>query len=170
MSIKIYLITNICNDKKYVGQTKLDLQDRFNQHIRLGCRENNRLINEAIIEYGKRNFKIELIEEIDDSLAAEIESFYIKKYLSHYKDGNGYNMRYETSNVFEKNYYGVDKTIVENNIKNGNAWNKGISISSETKQKVSQTKKHRFEHGLYKNYGHLHTEETKQKLSLDLFL
>lgn len=166
MSIKIYLITNLCNDKKYVGKTALTLEERFTQHIRLGCRENNRLINEAIIEYGKRNFNIQLLEEVDEHTASLKETQYIKKYLSHYKDGNGYNMKYETSIDQVKKYHGAEKIAIENNLNNKCAWNKGISFSEESKQKISQTKKHRHKNGLYKKYGHKHTEETKQKLSL----
>lgn len=167
MSIKIYLITNNFTEPKmyYVGRTKLSLEERFSQHIRMGSRENNRLLHEAILEYGKRNFNIELLEEVDEQIASNKENFYIKKYLSHYRDGFGYNMRYETADNLEKTYHGAEYQLVKENIKNGFAWNKGINFSENSKNKISETKKHRYENGLYKKYGHQHTEETKKKLS-----
>lgn len=162
----IYLITNhaVSPNMYYVGRTDKDLDKRFEEHIRLASRKNNKLLHEAIIEYGKRNFTIELLEIVDNELAPEVEEKYIKYYNSHYKDGCGYNMRYESVNR-DKNYYGADITTVQNNISNGMAWNKGISPSTETRNKISKTKKHRSKNGLYKKYGHKHSEETKAKLS-----
>jgi group I intron endonuclease len=167
MSIKIYLIINHAEQQKkyYVGQTKNNLEDRFIQHIRQGRRENNCLIHEAILEFGKRNFTIELLEEVEDDKARERETFYIKKYMSHFKDGDGYNMKYETCENNSKHYHGSDIKQVRENISQGNVWNKGIAFSDESRSKMSKTKKHRHSKGLYKNYGHKHTEETKQKLS-----
>lgn len=167
MSTKIYLITNKSIDPEmyYVGKTKLSLDERFSQHIRMGSRENNQLLHEAILEYGKRNFTIQLLEEIEDEHAAAIENLYIKKYLSHHKDGKGYNMRYETADNVNKNYHGADYQIIKTNIDNGFAWNRGVNFSEKSKNKISQTRKHRFANGLYTKYGHLHTEETKKKLS-----
>ena len=167
MSTKIYLITNQFTNPKmyYVGRTKLSLDERFSQHIRMGSRENNNLLHEAIIEYGKRNFDIDLLDVCDDQIANDIENFYIKKYMSHYKDGRGYNMRYETADITDKNYHEADYHLVKENIDNGFAWNKGINFSEKSKNKISETKKHRFANGLYTNYGHFHSEETKKKLS-----
>lgn len=167
MSTKIYLITNISNDPEmyYVGRTKLSLEERFQEHVRMGSRENNHLLHEAILEYGKRNFTIQLLEEVEDEYAPLLEDYYIKKYFSHHKDGRGYNMRYETTDYIIKDYHGGDYQVVKENIKSGAAWNKGISFSEKSKTKMSQTKKHRFENGLYDKYGHLHSEETKKKLS-----
>ena len=167
MSTKIYLITNEFTDPKmyYIGRTKLSLDKRFTQHIRMGSRENNNLLHEAILEYGKRNFNIKLLDVCDDQVANDVENFYIKKYMSHYKDGRGYNMRYETADITDKNYHGTDYYLVRENLDNGLAWNKGVNFSEKSKKKISETKKHRFANGLYTKYGHLHTEETKKKLS-----
>jgi len=167
MSIKIYLITNHFTNPKmyYVGRTKLSLDERFSQHIKMGYKENNHLLHEAILEYGKRNFTIELLDVCDDHNANQIEDFYIKKYMSHHKDGRGYNMRYETTDNIDKNYHGVDYHIIKENIDNGLVWNKGINFSEKSKKKISETKKHRFENGLYTKYGHFHSEETKKRLS-----
>lgn len=164
--INIYLITNNAVSPKmyYVGRTKKSLDERLTEHVKMASKNFNRLLHEAILEYGKRNFTIEILEIVEDDISCIIEEKYIRKYNSHYLDGFGYNMRYEnvTKNV---NYYGADTEIVKNNILKGNAWNKGINLSEEVKNKVSKTKKRRFELGMYKNYGHKHTEKTKSKLS-----
>lgn len=58
---KIYRITNLVNNKIYIGQTIRDLKVRFKQHCyKKGCT----YLHNAILKYGKENFKIELIEEV----------------------------------------------------------------------------------------------------------
>jgi hypothetical protein len=97
MEVKIYLITNTAVNPYmyYVGLTKFDLDKRLQEHVALGRHEGNKLLSDAIIEYGKRNFTIEVIEEVDESEARTKEDYYIRKYKSHYRDGCGYNMKYE---------------------------------------------------------------------------
>jgi group I intron endonuclease len=128
----------------YVGLTKNELDRRLQEHITLGRHEGNKLLSDAIIEYGKRNFTIEVIEEVDESEARIKEDYYIRKYKSHYVDGCGYNMRYETCN-YKKHYHGANQEQIEENIKNGRVWNYGISFSSQSKEKMRKTKKHRWD-------------------------
>jgi group I intron endonuclease len=166
MKVKIYLITNTAVNPHmyYVGLTKNELDRRLQEHITLGRHEGNKLLSDAIIEYGKRNFTIEVIEEVDESEARMKEDYYIRKYKSHYMDGCGYNMRYETCN-YEKHYHGANQEQIEENIKNGRVWNYGISFSSQSKEKMRKTKKHRYSLGLYKKFNTNHSEETKQKIA-----
>jgi group I intron endonuclease len=56
----VYKITNIINNKIYVGQTTIDLQKRWKQHFYK--RKNGTKIANAINKYGRENFKIEIIE------------------------------------------------------------------------------------------------------------
>ena len=69
MKVKIYLITNTAVNPHlyYVGLTKNKLDRRLQEHITLGRHEGNKLLSDAIIEYGKRNFTIEVMEEVDES-------------------------------------------------------------------------------------------------------
>lgn len=166
MKVKIYLITNTAVNPHmyYVGLTKNELDRRLQEHITLGRHEGNKLLSDAIIEYGKRNFTIEVIEEVDESEARMKEDYYIRKYKSHYMDGCGYNMRYETCK-YEKHYHGANQEQIEENIKNGRVWNYGISFSSQSKEKMRKTKKHRYSLGLYKKFNTNHSEETKQKIA-----
>ena len=166
MKLKIYLITNTAVNPHmyYVGLTKNELDRRLQEHITLGRHEGNKLLSDAIIEYGKRNFTIEVIEEVDGSEARMKEDYYIRKYKSHYMDGCGYNMRYETCN-YEKHYHGANKELIEENIKNGRPWNYGISFSQQSKNKMIKTKKHRYSLGLYTKFNTNHSQETKNKIA-----
>lgn len=85
---KIYKITNIVNNKIYIGQTIRDLNTRFKQHCyREGCK----YLHNAILKYGKANFKIELIEEVPIEVLDEREIYWISKYNST-KRSIGYNI------------------------------------------------------------------------------
>jgi group I intron endonuclease len=148
----------------YVGLTKNELDRRLQEHITFGRHEGNKLLSDAIIEYGKRNFTIEVIEEVDESEARIKEDYYIRKYKSHYRDGCGYNMKYETCN-YEKHYHGANQELIEENIRNGRAWNYGISFSTQSKEKMRKTKKHRYSLGVYKKFNTNHSQETKNKIA-----
>jgi group I intron endonuclease len=148
----------------YVGLTKNELDRRLQEHISVGRHEGNKLLSDAIIEYGKRNFTIEVIEEVDESEARIKEDYYIRKYKSHYRDGCGYNMKYETCN-YEKHYHGANQELIEENIRNGRAWNYGISFSTQSKEKMRKTKKHRYSLGVYKKFNTNHSQETKNKIA-----
>ena len=54
----VYLILNLVNGMKYVGQTTQSLKTRFRQH----ANRKDSLIGEAIQIYGRENFTIELLE------------------------------------------------------------------------------------------------------------
>ena len=86
---RIYLITNLLNGKQYVGKTVHSLSYRFSQH----CNNDyyHTYIHNAIVKYGKENFKIEEICICDDDHWKELETFYIKFYHTHYSEG-GYNL------------------------------------------------------------------------------
>jgi group I intron endonuclease len=166
MKVKIYLITNTAVNPYmyYVGLTKFDLDKRLQEHVALGRHEGNKLLSDAIIEYGKRNFTIEVIEEVDESEARTKEDYYIRKYKSHYRDGCGYNMKYETCNYI-KHYHGANQEQIQENIENGRPWNYGISFSQQSKEKMKKTKKHRYSLGLYKKFNTNHSQETKDKIA-----
>lgn len=85
----IYKITNKINDKIYIGQTARDIDSRYYEHKK--CAENtntNQPLYNAMRKYGVEAFKVELVEECDESMLNDREIYYIDKYNS-YK--NGYN-------------------------------------------------------------------------------
>ena len=85
-----YKITNKINDKSYIGQTIQNVKERFYQHCATKCNQAvlNMAIHKAINKYGKSNFTIEVIEEIESTDLNDREKYWIKYYDSY---NNGYN-------------------------------------------------------------------------------
>lgn len=85
----IYKITNSQNGMIYIGQTKMQVRDRW----RLHCSKNSTcsLLHKAIEEYGKEAFKIEVIDsgESREELNQK-EKYWIEKEQS--ISPNGYNL------------------------------------------------------------------------------
>ena len=86
----IYKITNTINSKSYIGQTIQNVKERFYQHCATKCSKavSNMAIHRAIKKYGKSNFIVEVIEEIDSANLNDRERYWIKYYNSY---NNGYN-------------------------------------------------------------------------------
>ena len=86
----IYKITNIQNNKVYIGQTIRPVNDRFHRHINDAM--NNILdthFARAIRKYGKENFIIDIIDEaVSQDELNKKEQYWIKYYHS---IENGYN-------------------------------------------------------------------------------
>ena len=87
----IYKITNIINNKLYIGQTRKTIEERFQTHLKNAQKHINRYLYDAMNKYGYDNFICSLIEECDDSLLDEREIYWIKFYNTTDKS-NGYNM------------------------------------------------------------------------------
>jgi group I intron endonuclease len=98
----IYKITNIKNNKIYVGQTRRSkIELRFKEHIKQSMNKNSKYYNfdlyKDLRKYGKRNFKIEVLEEIfNEEDLLNKEDFYILKYNSINK---GYNKLRSGKNI-----------------------------------------------------------------------
>lgn len=86
----IYKITNTINSKSYIGQTIQNVKERFYQHCATKCSKavSNMAIHRAIKKYGKSNFTVEVIEEIDSANLNDRERYWIRHYDSY---NNGYN-------------------------------------------------------------------------------
>ena len=86
----IYKITNTINGKSYIGQTIQNVKERFYQHCATKCSKvvSNMAIHRAIKKYGKSNFTVEVIKEIDSTNLNDRERYWIKYYNSY---NNGYN-------------------------------------------------------------------------------
>lgn len=87
----IYCITNLINNKKYIGLTaKSSPYERWNEHIRAAKRNESNIIYKAIRKYKVDNFYFEVIDvclSADELVECEIE--WISK-LDTFT--NGYNM------------------------------------------------------------------------------
>ena len=103
----IYIITNLINNKQYVGKTTKSLKLRWRRH----CSRKHTAISKAIIKYGKENFKIEVLEyttSLEELNNLEIEWINKKNTLS----PNGYNLiNYKTESVFTENIINKIKNI-----------------------------------------------------------
>jgi len=86
---KIYKITNLTNNKVYIGQTICDLKKRWIKHCsKSGCHA----IRNAINKYGKNSFTIEKIDESNNfNDLNKKEIYWIEKNNS--MCPNGYNLR-----------------------------------------------------------------------------
>lgn len=97
----LYMITNLINNKKYIGITN-NYKRRWQNHK--SNTDKTMAISQAIAKYGVDNFKFEVflsniaIEDIDAK-----EQEYIQKYHTHVSEGMGYNIskggRYNTEHI-----------------------------------------------------------------------
>ena len=87
----IYVITNVINNKKYIGKTTLNIEKRFKQHCNEYKKERckNRPLYSAMLKYGVENFTIDLLHTCKVEDLSKYEQYYINQ-LSTYGN-NGYN-------------------------------------------------------------------------------
>lgn len=92
--IGIYKITNIVNNKVYIGQS-IDIKKRWERHrivaFNSAYPQYNCLIYKAFRKYGLNNFVFEVLEECCEEDLNRLENFYIEQYDSCNRD-KGYNM------------------------------------------------------------------------------
>ena len=159
----IYKITNIHTGMCYIGMTIYEVEKRYKRHIENGKKIRGSLkLAKSLQEYGTINHNIITLEECDDEIARERETYWIKKLNTIEK---GYNMVYSKADEYVKEYW-LDKEKATENIKNGKTWNTGISPPDIVRQKIIDTRHERKLLGLYDNsYGHPHSEETKKNIS-----
>ena len=130
----IYMYINKINGKRYIGKAK-DFNKRHKYHLK----SKKQLIDKKIKEYGIENFDIKILaENIPNERIGEYEQFFIKRYKTLAKNGNGYNIAKggEGGNTFEGKTEGE---INEKNIKISKA-NKGKKRTDEHKQKLREFK------------------------------
>lgn len=87
----IYKITNLINNKIYIGQAK-DVFHRWYEHcLESATKKSNRKLCNAIRNYGVNNFKIEIIEGLIENYN-EREQYWIAYYNTFLDAEKGYNM------------------------------------------------------------------------------
>lgn len=62
----IYLITNLINNKQYIGLTTTSLEERWERHLYQVLRKEASLLHKAIAEFGKESFSIEIVDSASD--------------------------------------------------------------------------------------------------------
>lgn len=95
--IGIYKVTNMINNKIYIGQAD-NIQQRWKAHRNSPFNPNSSNYNcvfyKAIRKYGLENFRFEILEECALNKLNEREKYWIKYYNTYlgFKDCQGYNM------------------------------------------------------------------------------
>lgn len=149
MTSNIYLITNLINNKKYVGQT-INIEQRWKNHIKDSTKLVSRYLYRAMNKYGIENFKFEVIEDnIPINLVSEREVHWISELNT--KAPNGYNMTDGGEGSVGRKMSEHTKQVLLDYKKNN-------KVSEESRLKMSTSQKERYE----KN------PELKQKLSKKL--
>ena len=88
---RIYIIKNTINSKVYIGQTKVSLKLRFQNHLSAARKGKDYVIGKAIRKYGEENFYIELLEECTIEELNEREKYWIS-YFNSTNNKFGYNI------------------------------------------------------------------------------
>ena len=121
---RIYIIRNRVNNKVYVGQTKVSIRLRFQNHLSAARHGKDYVIGKAIRKYGEENFYIELLEECLVSELNEREKYWI----SFYNSANskfGYNM--SIGGCVNRKPTNIDKDLVLS------LFSKGLSVCAIAK-------------------------------------
>ena len=84
MKIGVYRISNIVNNKSYIGSSK-DIVDRWYQHKTslLHKKHHSIKLQRAVNKYGIDNFKYEIIEECNMEMLILREQYYIDFFNSY---------------------------------------------------------------------------------------
>jgi len=101
MKAIIYKITNLLNNKVYIGSTK-SWDKRFKSHLSKlnGNYHINKHLQSAWNKYGEESFKFEIIREVSENILRRAEQFYINKFQS-LNPLYGYNKAVVISNAWD---------------------------------------------------------------------
>lgn len=91
----IYVITNLVNGKKYVGQTVQKVNKRWRSHIKAAIKlEQSEPLCRAIRKYGECKFSIEVVHQCTEPLLDAAERFFIRHLNTIIDAKQGYNLQY----------------------------------------------------------------------------
>jgi group I intron endonuclease len=151
MKSGIYIITNIVNNKKYIGSS-LDYRQRIRQH-KYSLRKNshyNKHLQSSFNKYGEKNFKFELLELTDNLIERETFHIYNQKVLNPLF---GYNKAtiIESTSGYKMSEYSRKKMSIAK---------KGVKMHINTQKALIKANKER----IY-NTSHLRIKEVINKVS-----
>lgn len=148
--MQIYKVTNIVNDRFYIGKEKRNNKNYLGSGI---------MINNAIKKYGRENFKKEIIQvyETEEELN-NAERYWIKELNSFYPIGYNIGEGGEGGDNISKN------PNKDNIRKKMSLASKGKSKSVEHRKKMSIVTKERNLIGTFGMKGKHHTPETRKKI------
>lgn len=103
----IYMIRNIKNDKRYVGQSVQPVEKRFRQHIEAayleGRRAYNTCLSRAIRKHGSDFFEVGILaENVPDDDLDIVEAHYIDMYNTLAPNGYNKSIGFNDNSLAEK--------------------------------------------------------------------
>ena len=122
----IYKITNLINNKVYIGKTERSIEIRWREHRKNFLKlQDDMAIHKAMYKYGPEAFEIDKIEECDNNIINEREKYWIEYYNSFKK---GYNSTVGGDGAIKINY----KQILD-------LWRQGLSLQQiSDKEKIDR--------------------------------
>ena len=107
--IGIYKITNLINNKCYIGQS-IDINRRFSSHKSYKLKNSDYPLYQAFRKYGVENFSFEVIEECSIAALDEREIYWIDYFDSYY---HGYNQTTGGNSGNKNNVIKISKEDIE---------------------------------------------------------
>ncbi len=130
--MEVYKITNLINDKCYIGVTKRNFYIRYNYRKDWwNAPSINKHLKNSVIKYGSINFKVEILEEciFEDELYF-LEKYYIKRYQS-----NNSKYGYNFTSGGDKGYFHSKESNEKNRLAHLGKKAKGKNIKGHKKPK-----------------------------------
>jgi len=153
----IYTITNIINNKIYIGSSN-NISSRLIHHKQSlkNNKHNNPYLQKAFNKYGIKNFKFEILEECQEELLLYIEQYWIN-ILNTLNVNFGYNIKQPISNIYnhltkEIDQYDLNGEFIKswNSIKEAG---KELNICTSTISKVCLNKNNNIKNFIFRYKG-----------------
>lgn len=111
----IYKITNKCNDKIYIGQTRQTIEQRWSGHKHSAVTSDAPLYR-AMRKYGIENFQIDVIIKCNNNNLNNKEIYYINYYNSYVPNGYNATLGGDGHTVYDyqkiiQDYYNMNENI-----------------------------------------------------------
>lgn len=112
----IYLIENLANGKKYIGQS-VDVEKRWKNHLSAAFNINEKVygypLYRAIRKYGKDNFKFSMIEECNKEELNDKEIYWIAKMVPEYNQTRGGNQYVSGKKLRVEDVKKIQKILID---------------------------------------------------------
>lgn len=152
----VYVITNLVNNKIYIGKTNKTPENRLRRHF-YGSAKSSTYLARAIVKHGRDVFVVRSLVEVDsDEEASKLEKFFIRC-LESTNSEIGYNLTLGGDGICGYKHTEASK-------KQCGISNIGKHVASDSlRQKLRESRK-RFTGKLHPRFGAVLSAETKAKM------